>query len=103
MSQQAMQECIRLVAAILDAMGIDLLIARLKGFQETTEEISNVVTAMLSCFQNMGDVDPRVLTALSEHSLLVPWLVDRIYVVKNRKFDENKGLAAEMLATIAQV
>eukprot|EP00892_Ulva_mutabilis_P003222 jgi/Ulvmu1/12900/UM098_0088.1 len=96
------EECIRLVAAIMDATGIDLLIARLSMFQETSEEIGNAVTAMLTCFQNMGDVDPRVLTALSEHQLLVPWLVDRIYVVKNRKFDENKGLAAEMLATLAQ-
>lgn len=100
---QMLQECIRLVAAILDAAGIDLLIARLRMFKETSEEIASAVTAMLVCFQNMGDVDPRVLTALAQHSLLVPWLVDRIYVVKNRKFDENKGLAAELLANLAQV
>lgn len=84
-------------------MGMDLLIARLKLFLETSEEMFNAVTATLVCFQNMGEVDPRVLTALSEHPLLVPWLVDRIYVVKNRKFDENKGIAAELLATLAQV
>lgn len=101
--QHVVQECIRLVAAILSSMGIDLLIARLKMFKENSDEMFNAVTAILVCFQNMGEVDPRVLTTLSEHSLLVPWLVDRIYVVKNRKFDENKGIAAELLATLAQV
>lgn len=98
-----MQECIQLVAAILDATGIDLLISRLKSFQESSDEMFNAVTATLVCFQNMGEVDPLVFTALSEHALLIPWLVDRISVVKHRKFDENKGIAAELLATLAQV
>lgn len=99
----SLQECTDFVAATLDAMGIDLLIARLKLFQENSDETFNAVTATLVCFQNMGEVDPRVLKTLSEHALLVPWLVDRIHVVKHRKFDENKGIAAELLATLAQV
>jgi hypothetical protein len=84
-------------------MGVGLMTARLHAFKEADEEGQNGVGEMLQCFQNMIEIDPAVSDALASHADLIPWLVGRIHIQKFPKFDENKGLAAQLLATLAQV
>lgn len=92
-----------LVQAVLKNQGVVLMTARLQQFKETVEEGQNGVGFMLQCFQNMTEIGPEVPDALANHSELVSWLVSRVHIQKFPKYDENKGLAALLLATIAQV
>jgi hypothetical protein len=102
-SSSAVQECLVLVQAVQKSQGVELITARLQQFKETVEEGQNGVGVILQCFLNMIEIDPEMADALSHHSELVTWLVNRIHVQKFPKFDENKGLAAQLLATLAQV
>lgn len=97
------QECLVLVQAVLKSQGAELMTARLQQFKETNEEGQRGVGVMLQCFQNMTEIDPEMPDALAKHSDLVSWLVSRVHVQKFPKFDENKGLAATLLSTLAQV
>lgn len=97
------QECLGLVQAVLKSNGVDLMTARLQAFKEVDEEGQNGVGEMLQCLQNMTEIDPEVPDALAAHAEVVPWLVGRIHSQKFPMFDENKGLAAQLLATLAQV
>jgi hypothetical protein len=101
--REAMQECLVLVQAVLQAQGVQLMTARLQQFKETEEAGQTGVGLMLQCYQNMTEIDPEVPDALSNHSELVSWLVSRVSVQKFPKYDENKGLAAQLLAVLAQV
>jgi hypothetical protein len=92
-----------LVQAALKAQGVQLMTSRLQQFKETEEDGQTGVGVMLQCFQNMTEIAPEVPDALSNHSDLVSWLVSRVSVQKFPKYDENKGLAAQLLATLAQV
>jgi hypothetical protein len=100
---RSVQECLVLVQAAIKAQGVELMTARLQQFKETEEDGQTGVGIMLQCFQNMTEIDPEVPDALSSHSDLVSWLVSRVSVQKFPKYDENKGLAAQLLATLAQV
>ena len=92
-----------LVQAVIKSQGVELMTARLQQFKETAEDGQNGVGVLLQCFQNMIEIDPEMPDALANHSGLVTWLVSRVHIQKFPKFDENKGLAAQLLASLAQV
>lgn len=89
--------------AVIKSQGVELMTARLQQFKEDVEEGQNGVGVLLQSFQNMTEIHPEMPDALAGHSDLVSWLVSRVHVQKFPKFDENKGLAAQLLASLAQV
>jgi hypothetical protein len=88
---------------MLDSMAVDLMTARLVSLNESEEDEGEAVNAILRCFQNMGEIEPKALDALAEKPQLIKWLLRRLQPREFKQFTPNKAAAAELLAILAQV
>lgn len=99
-----LQESQQLIDALLEASAIDLMTQRLLTLKErASEEEESAAHSILTCFQNMVEIDGRVAVALGANDDLFKWLLQRLNPRTYREFTATKATAAETLAIMVQV
>lgn len=93
------EDAMILTVALVEADGLEALVARLGTFDERVEEEAQGVQNALSAVENMLDVYPAVAGELLRRTELLPWLLGRI---RPKQFDPNQQLACEILAVLLQ-
>ncbi|KAL0574666.1 hypothetical protein V5O48_007282 [Marasmius crinis-equi] len=88
-----------LIEALLENSILELLVENLKRLNEEEEADRQGVFHILGTFENVLSFNPSLATDLVSKTSLLPWLLDRIQA---KKFDENRGYAAEILSILLQ-
>ena len=74
----------------------------LKLKEKASQEEETAVFGVLTCFQNMVEIDNGVAQQLIDKSDLTAWLLQRINPRTHREFSGTKAAAAELLAIAVQ-
>ena len=89
---------------LLESSAVDLMVQRLLTLKEkASEDEETAVFSILTCFQNMIEINGDVAELLVGKAELVKWLLQRLNPRTNREFSGNKAAAAELLAVAVQV
>ncbi|KAK1236628.1 hypothetical protein PQX77_000180 [Marasmius sp. AFHP31] len=88
-----------LIEALLKNSILELLVDNLKRLNEVEESDRQGVFHILGTFENVLSFNPTLSTNLVSKTSLLSWLLDR---VQAKKFDENRGYAAEILSILLQ-
>ncbi|KAK9834002.1 hypothetical protein WJX81_002145 [Elliptochloris bilobata] len=93
------EEARELVAAMVEANGLESLVLRLGNLDEGIAEEDAAVLNSLSTLENMIELQPSVAAEVVQRTPLLRWLLKRL---KPREFDSNKEAAGSLLALLLQ-
>ncbi|KAI8465924.1 MAG: Catenin-beta-like protein [Monoraphidium minutum] len=88
-----------LVAALVEANGLELLFQALSRFDESNEEEAAGVNKALATIEHMAEITPQLAETVFERTGLLKWLLAR---VRRRASDSNRLYASELLAILMQ-
>ncbi|GBF90342.1 hypothetical protein Rsub_02448 [Raphidocelis subcapitata] len=97
--EDSAEEAQALVAALLEANGLELLFQALTRFDESNEEEAAGVNKALATFEHLAEISPPAADAAFARTGLLKWLLAR---VRRKGSDSNRLYASELLAILLQ-